>query len=211
MNKEIDAFINELKQIDSIPEYTNQYSEKTKDHEITTHNLRLYLNSIYERKLKYIFVGEAPSYRGCRITGIPFTSEFIIRRNKFFNVKNSYKIINKNKPIKESTATMIWQYFNERQLVPFLWNAFPFHPRKTGNNESNRRPNSRELDIGQRYIIKLLDIFNVKHVVSIGKVANKILNKTKIDNTYVRHPSHGGKNDFISGMDNFINGGKDHV
>ena len=203
-NEKIDNFINGLQQEKNTSEYTNQYSNQTKNYESAANNLKLYLNNIYTRKPEHIFIGESPGYRGCRITGIPFTSEYILVNNKLFGVNNGYKIVNENNLHKENTATIIWQYFEKSKLVPFFWNAFPFHPHKIENTESNRKPSRHELDIGKMCLKKLTTIFNVRHFVSIGKIANKILNETNIDNICIRHPSNGGKNDFILGMNKLL-------
>ena len=42
------------------------------------HNLSLYLRRMAERQPRLLLLGEAPGYRGCRVTGVPFTSESIL-------------------------------------------------------------------------------------------------------------------------------------
>jgi uracil-DNA glycosylase len=201
-----DEFIKKLKQEDELLNCINQYSDKTKYHEITTNNLKLYLNNIYKRAPKYIFIGEAPGYKGCRITGIPFTSEFILNKNygnELFGTNNGYKIINKEKPYKENTATIVWQYFMNKEIIPFFWNIFPFHPHKINDYNSNRPPRDDEIIIGKKYLDELLNIFsnNIK-IVSIGEISYKYFKNNNITSVLIRHPSHGGKNEFIGGMNN---------
>lgn len=93
------------------------------------------------------------------------------------------------------------------QTYPLLWNAYPFHPFKNGNQNSNRTPNASELQLGKLYIQQLLKEFNnISCIVAIGKKAEKSLNNMNLNINIkaVRHPSNGGKNDFISGMYNII-------
>ena len=65
---------------------TNQYADNAQ----AKHNLQCYLELIdaqyktYSPNKRILLVGEAPGYRGCRVCGIPFTSEQIIETNTFF-------------------------------------------------------------------------------------------------------------------------------
>ena len=70
MEKKINAFIERLasEQVGSLTE--NIYVDKHKQE-----NLRLYLMALCKNKPTYMLVGEAPGYKGCGVTGIPFTEE----------------------------------------------------------------------------------------------------------------------------------------
>jgi len=205
--KKIDSFINSLIQEKNTHEYTNQYSEETENNHVTSNNLKLYLEYIYKRKPKYLFVGEAPGYNGCRITGIPFTSEYILTQkfnNSLFGKGNGYQIINKNRPKKESTATIIWETFDKEEIIPCFWNAFPFHPFKNGDFNSNRKPKKNELDIGKKYLEDLIKILKIKkeNIIAIGDISYSVITEFFSQCKKIRHPSFGGKNRFISGLIN---------
>jgi uracil-DNA glycosylase len=197
-----DEFIVELKKIESTMDYTNQYNDAIQNSDITTNNLKQYLNYIYSLNPEYIFVGEAPGYNGCRITGVPFTDEYILTKdfgNGIFGKKNGYKIINEENPSNELTATYVWETFNKNKwLAPCFWNSFPFHPFE------NRTPNAEELKIGKIFLDKFIRIFLERNkgikFVAIGREAERLLKKMSIDCNYIRHPSHGGINEFISGI-----------
>ena len=88
-----------------------------------------------ELKPKYMIVGEAPGYRGCRWSGIPFTSEKIIVTNDFFNKKYKVRIRNGKKPQSECSATRVWNCLDSLGIYPLMWNAFPFHPYDKDNCE----------------------------------------------------------------------------
>lgn len=197
-------YIKSIRLVENTSIFTNPYHKETKNSAIATNNLKLYLNNIYKFKPKILFVGEAPGYKGCRITGIPFTSESILTK-KFkkglFGSENGYKIINKNEPQKENTATIIWETFNSnKKLIPCFWNAFPFHPHYKGDFQTNRKPNKYELEMGIKYTKKLIKILKIKKVIAIGKVSYNLLLKNDIQCEYIRHPANGGKTEFIKGL-----------
>jgi hypothetical protein len=204
-----DNFISELRKVKCTSGYINQYSPDTEYSEITVKNLKKYLEHIYSLNPEYIFIGEAPGYNGCRITGIPFTDEIILTQNfgnGIFGKENGYQIINEDKPRREPTAQCIWQTFNEyKRLTPCFWNAFPFHPHEI-NSQKNRTPNAEELRKGRCFLEKYIEIFeeNNKKIkyCAIGRKAERILKNMDINCVYVRHPAKGGKKEFICGIRN---------
>jgi len=207
--KKIDSFINSLIQEKNTQEYTNQYSNETENNHITTNNLKLYLEHIYKQKPEYLFVGEAPGYKGCRITGIPFTSEYILTHNfnnAIFGKENGYQIINNDKPNKEPTATIIWDTFIEKNIIPCFWNSFPFHPFNYGDFNSNRKPNKNELEIGKKYLEDLIKILKIKkeNIIAIGDTSYSVILEFFSQCKKIRHPSNGGKQEFILGLENLF-------
>jgi uracil-DNA glycosylase len=154
-----------------------------------------------------MLVGESPGYDGCRWTGIPFTSGDMVRNSKHKMFKEIGNRIVLKQVVKEKTGTIVWKYLENDKPVPVLWNSFPFHPHKEGNPESNRQPSSSEVQEGVEYMKMVFDIFKPKTVCSLGRVGEKTLVRTfsGIDIKYIRHPSHGGKNGFIEGMNIIIN------
>jgi len=83
--------------------------------------LAAYLESRADAPL--LLVGEAPGYRGARISGIPFTSE---------------RQLTGSGPA-EATATIVHRVLAELGLAGqvLLWNVVPTHP---GSATSNRPP-----------------------------------------------------------------------
>lgn len=196
---EMNDLLKELSQRKSSEIVFNQYSDSN-----ILNNLKVYFSYLLENNHNILIVGEAPGYLGCKLTGIPFTSGSIIKQssNNIFK-----KITNKiflEKIISENTATIIWDFFKEKNTVPILWNSFPFHPHKKGNEKSNRRPTRLEVDEGKKYLRLIFNLFNPKIIGSLGRVGESILKDTfpEKEIIYIRHPSHGGKNKFINGMQN---------
>ena len=89
----------------------------------------------------------------------------------------------------------IWEALQRRdkKMAPLMWNAFPFHPHKEGNEESNRAPLAKEMKVGKLFIELLKRIFNIadENVYAIGRKAQEQLGFSK--EKYIRHPSYGGK------------------
>ena len=126
--------------------------------------------------------------------------------NNFFGLENGFKIRNPNKPESENSATIVWNCLDKLETLPLIWNSFPFHPHNKDNQNSNRAPTGEELKQGKIILEELIGIFEIKknHIIPIGQNAAKILKEYEIPRI-IRHPSHGGKDDFITGMEAIFN------
>ena len=214
--KKLKNFVEELASMEVTPNVYNQYSYASEENAVRRNNLLIYLKQMYKLKPEIIFVGEAPGYRGCRLTGVPFTSEHLLMNNvmglNFFGKESGYRLISENdRLIKEATATIIWETFTKYKFLPLAWNAFPFHPHKEGIEKSNRTPLKLELITGEKPLMELIEIFDIKKVVAVGRKSEQTLNKLDINAYKVRHPAQGGKNEFVEGIrmlkDKLQNGG----
>ena len=209
----LSSFVNNLSTVRTNDILFNQYSST--DNSVyslaTKTNLLCYLTEMYQRKPTTILVGEAPGHKGCRLTGVPFTSEDIIASDKydFFSYDKSSKealtLLNYS-PQKESTATMMWNTFSALDFYPLLWNACPFHPFNKGNSKSNRRPTTDEVNTyGKKPFLELCDIFKIKQIVAVGKTAEHALNSFGIKDFHsLPHPSYGNKTAFVTGLTKLV-------
>lgn len=208
MTKKLKNFVEDLAAIEVAPNVYNQYSYKYKESSIRRNNLLIYLKQMYKLKPKIMLVGEAPGYRGSRLTGVPFTSEHLLVNNMeglaLFGMDKGYRLAYpKEKLLKEATATIIWNTLLQYDIKALSWNAFPFHPHKKDDEESNRTPLKKELLIGEKPLLQIIEMFEIEKVIAMGNKAEESLNKMGIDCYKVRHPAQGGKNEFVYGIRKF--------
>ena len=123
-------------------------------------------------------VGEAPGYRGARMSGLPFTSE---------------RQLTGSGP-GEATATIVRRVLAELGLEEevLLWNVVPTHPHRPGEPSSNRAPTRAEAAAGLPFVQRLAER---RRVVALGRLAESALFAP-----YVRHPAHGGARAFRAGL-----------
>ncbi|MCO5189324.1 MAG: uracil-DNA glycosylase [Anaerolineae bacterium] len=205
MRAGVGQFVEQLGKVEVNGACTNQYAlfqfEKRKN-QLRRHNLTRYLSAMEQSRPTLLLVGEAPGYRGCRLTGIPFTSSHTLVQEMVPGFENGGALAGAGVELqKEATATMVWSVLQSLQSLPLLWNAFPFHPHRPNNPESNRRPTSSELKQGGLFLLRLLDLFpDVQQIAAVGNSAEISLRRLGIPCAKLRHPSHGGKALFTIGL-----------
>ena len=151
-----------------------------------------------------MLVGEAPGYQGCARSGVPFTSDCILLEPPegvpIFGADSGFRMAPEfDRPRKEPSATIIWETIATGGLVPLIWSAFPFHPHKPGQPLSNRAPRASEVALGEEFLVELLNEFHPEMVVAVGNTADRSLTNLEVEHMKVRHPSQGGKADFVAG------------
>jgi uracil-DNA glycosylase family 4 len=124
---------------------------------------------------RILLVGEAPGYRGTRVSGIPLTSE---------------RQLTGEGP-SEATATIVHRTLLELGLAEdvLLWNVVPTHP---GSECANRRPTRAEVAAAWPFLDELA---RGRRIVGLGRLAQAVLGCP-----YVRHPAHGGASAFRVGL-----------
>ena len=146
----------------------NQYAAGPRAHLLRS-RLAAYVASRVDAPI--LLVGEAPGYRGARVSGIPFTSE---------------RQLTGTGPA-EATATIVHRVLGELDFEDdvMLWNIVPTH---LGTVRSNRSPTAVEVRLGVSFVEPLAP---GRRVVAVGRIAARALGCDA-----VRHPSHGGAAQF---------------
>jgi uracil-DNA glycosylase len=167
-------------------------------------NLADYLRLMARREPTLLLVGEAPGYRGCRLTGIPFTSPQILASGQlalpYRPTPDGFE------GQKEATATAVWRTIAPLPNPPLLWNALPFHPHEGERPFSNRTPKREEVELGRPFLDHLLALFPIQTIIAVGKQADQALERWGYAHVTVRHPAHGGQRAFQAGLAQFFSG-----
>lgn len=198
----IEEFITELTKQPNSSTVCNPYLNQD-----VADNLRLYLSAMLQVEGKRVLlVGEASGYKGCKITGIPFTSGKAFEKFNHPLLKTIGSHLKLVKVESENTATIVWEYLSKKSVTPLFWNAFPFHPHPNGNEHKNRAPTGEEIEIGIKHLRKLHSIYRPEVVAGIGSKGVECTKRAFPEKNivYIRHPSFGGKSEFIDGMDRII-------
>jgi uracil-DNA glycosylase len=202
VNRQCNRFIEALARVEVSDRACNQFARGDRANAIRRRNLAIYFEEVGPANM--LLIGEAPSHRGGRLTGIAFTSETLMLGGAHGHLgehRGYRKATSGPKQSTEASATMVWAAIRNMRPLPLLWNAFPFHPFHHGNALSNRMPLTGELQIGQRFIEGLMEIFPIGQVVAVGNHAARSLTLLGIAHVKVRHPSMGGKQEFLEGME----------
>jgi uracil-DNA glycosylase len=114
-------------------------------------------------------------------------------------------------PWSEPSATTIWASLHEFGIAheTILWNAFPWHPHRPGNLQSNRTPKPAERLLGLPVLEALLDAFPDASLGAVGRHAAKSLADCRRGAFALRHPSMGGVTAFRVGLAQLLNSRRD--
>ncbi len=173
----VDALLQRLA-VAHIGDTFNQYAE-VGEGPARLDRLRRYLTPRWANA-DVVLVGEAAGYRGCRLSGIAFTS---VRQLGVGTVS-------------ELSASVV-----HRALASFgledeviLWNAVPTHPQAGDDPMTNRSPRRHEVELGAGFLKTVID---GRRAVAVGRVAERRLGPGC---DAVRHPARGGAVLFTEGL-----------
>lgn len=177
------ALVDRLISKQDFPNVGNFYAES----EMKQLNLIRYFRALFWLKPAWMLIGEAPGVHGCVKTGIPFTSERLIRKGKLGRhfVGTCFGV---NGDKAEASSTVVWGSLLRLSTPPVMWNAFPLHPQ----NESggNRTPSSAELHWGLETLETVLSLFSDVRVVTVGRKAEVACRKLSVKTAgHLNHPS----------------------
>ena len=159
-------------------------------------------------RAEQVLIGEASGYQGCRVTGIPFTSERLVIAGMIPRIAADARgtparlpgprLSTRRLPWSEPSATIVWSTLHELGIADstVLWNAFPWHPHRPQQPLSNRTPTRLECAHGLAVLQALLSQFPCARVFAVGRHAERALQQIGRDASALRHPSMGGAQRF---------------
>lgn len=204
---QIDLLIRDLSFAELPGDAFNQYAPGDVNNAIRQANLRLYLLAMAARDPTTLLVMEAPGYRGCRLTGVPVTSRKVLLEGlpelSLFGREAGFRDVADagfERVYGEQSATIVWSTLASLGALPLIWNTFPFHPQRAGRPDSNRKPRALEIALGAEFLRRIHAIWEFEQLIAVGNVAYETLRELNLDCRKVRHPAHGGKNDFVAGL-----------
>ena len=165
--------------------------------QIRRENLGFYLSS-FPRCPEVLVVGEAPGWRGCRFSGVPFTSEAQAAGGKlpFWGERSSKQFT----PHSEASASIFWSTMRPYFPQFLTWNCLPLHPHKPGLPQSNRHATQNEASRFDHILCSIIHILQPNIILAVGRLAQDNLTSLGFDCISIRHPSHGGAAAFKSGI-----------
>lgn len=178
----------------------------------SSHEMRLRrLIAHFDCKPRYLLIGEAPGYQGCRWSGVPFTSERLVISGEIPRISQVIipgpRLTQRQTSWAEPSATIVWKTLHTLGIAEqtVLWNAFPWHPHRTGEPYSNRTPTDAEMfgvfDASFSTALLLLNdlirSFPSAVIVSIGNLSARACSIVTHRHVHrVRHPANGGAKKF---------------
>lgn len=152
--------------------------------------------------LRLVLIGEAAGYQGCRISGIPFTSEALLIDGSIPGIAATPRLSTRARPWSEPSARVVWRTLYEQQLADqtFLWNAFPLHPHAPGEPHSNRTPTRGELAAGEPVLAALRAALPDAVLAAVGNKSSEALTRLGYAHVALRHPAYGGVTEFVAGV-----------
>ncbi|MET0282539.1 MAG: uracil-DNA glycosylase [Steroidobacteraceae bacterium] len=148
---------------------------------------------------RYVLIGEAAGYQGCKVSGLAFTSERLLLEGSIPRVAPlPGRLTSRARPWSEPSATTVWKTLHALGMAEHtvLWNAYPWHPHKPEQLHSNRTPTRGERIAGVPVLESFLRLFPRAHVFAVGRNAEAALAELALAARPLRHPSMGGAAEF---------------
>jgi uracil-DNA glycosylase len=203
---EIEALVAELAALPAPPDAVNMYAaDGPPGNAVRRRNLALALQLALERGPDLLLVGEAPGYNGARRTGVPFTSERLLLQGlgplgQFGAEQGFAQAAHDGRISAEQTASIVYKELAGHRLFAVGWNAYPFHPHRPGNDQSNRAPRVGEIALGRPFLARVQALFPAVPIAAMGNVAHAALDALGLPHARLRHPAQGGARIFAAGL-----------
>lgn len=199
--------VKEISKLSTSSKLFNPYTDNCihEDHNkaatIRKNNLIKYFTAQRKMRPKYIWIFEAPGYRGCRRTGLPLISENLLEEvSSILKLDESFEKATKTNITAEYSANAVWNMIRKLPETPFIWNAYPLHPFKENDYKTNRKPTKKEMEEAKHILNMIMESTNPQNILAVGRVAESLLLEYGIECKYIRHPANGGIGKFRKGI-----------
>jgi uracil-DNA glycosylase len=202
----IDALIADLAALAPPADAVNPYAQDgPPGNAVRRANLYLALKLALARGPDLLLVGEAPGYNGARRTGVPFTSERLLLGGVAplgqYGAAQGFALATDDGRLSaEPTATIAYRELAALGLFAVGWNAYPLHPHRPGDDQSNRLPRAAELALGLPLLARVIALFPGVPAVAMGNTADRALTTLGVPHAKLRHPAQGGATIFSQGL-----------
>lgn len=167
---------------------------------IRQQNLLNTLEAALATRPSSMWIARDLGYRGGRRTGLALTDECHLSAHQKLLATKPLRRATRGPLQSENTAGSIWDVLNRLEQPVFLWNVFPLHPHIQGQPQSNRSHTRSEALDCRIFLDWLLTKLSPRKVLAIGRDAQSALASLGVESVPVRHPSYGGKSDFLETM-----------
>jgi hypothetical protein len=197
MSAKIDILVKKLAQTETESVLFNPYNELTKPTDDRTapgvrqQNLRIFLNSLEKQKPKVMCFYYAPSYDESKRSGVPLTNVSIFKQvAEILDVERPFEKATKSrgKPELSSMASIIWDTIEKVEKPIAVWPIIPFYPHKKSGLKTERNFSNKELLKYRPLLSDIVEIFEPKVVLSIGKDSHEALKYLKVKHYTLPHP-----------------------
>lgn len=199
-----------------LPSVFNPYADfcPTYDREdaarVRRRNLVRFLDAAIAAHVDTIWIARDLGYRGGRRTGVPLTDEVHLGQAGALMGGIALNRATSGPVVAERTAAIVWRMLNKIGEPAALWNIFPLHPHEADDPLSNRCHTRAERETTWPLLAALIAMIKPRRIVAIGRDAGMALNGVDITVEIVRHPSYGGRAEFISGVNHIYGLGADN-
>jgi len=147
-----------------------------------------------------IWIALEPGHRGARRTGLAMTDDRHLaahgQRWGLVDIRRATK----SGPDTEQTAGIVWGALANSAQRVLLWNLFPLHCHLPGRPLTNRRHTRAEREACWDLTRGIVSMVKPSRIVAVGNDAHKAMAGIDPACVKVRHPSYGGKTDFLAGV-----------
>lgn len=159
------------------------------------------LEKAADTKVDAIWIGRDLGHKGGRRTGLALTDDLSFEKH-LARWELDVERPTAGTPVKERTATVIWDMLDQISEQVFLWNVFPLHPYPIAKEFSNRAHTAKERRAGEQILRLIFELILPERIVAIGNDAANVARGlwADADIHQVRHPSYGGQIEFCASI-----------